>query len=91
MLHMVIMTHGPETCPASHPEIREKCGTRLMQLKEGSAKHGVTIQGFWANPPEHVFYVVADAPNAHAINDLTSELELFHWNTIEVRPVVVFG
>lgn len=90
MLHMIILTHGPETCPASHPNMQEKCGTSLMQLKGGSAKHGVTIQGFWANPSEHIFFVVADAPNAHAINTLTSELELSHWNTIRVQPVVAF-
>jgi muconolactone delta-isomerase len=88
MLHMVVMTHGPETCPAGRPEMQEKCGSRIVAFNEGSVHHDVQVRGFWSNPTEHVFWVLAEAPHAHAVNDLVSDLELFHWNTVEVHPVV---
>ncbi len=87
MLHMVTLRHGPETCPASHPELQDRCGVSLMRLKEGTPEREIVVRWFWANPAEHVFFAVVDAPSAHAITELTMELELFHWSTVEVQPV----
>ena len=84
---MVILTHGPDTCAAVHAEIGEKARTGMGQLAEASKKHGVTVQGFWVDPPAHQFYLLADAPNAHALNDLMIEVQVFHWNTADVHAV----
>ena len=46
-------------------------------------------------PPQyiagHTFFFLVEAPNAHVIADLVTGLELFHWNTMELRPVVTMG
>jgi len=77
MLHMVIMTHGPDTCAAVHPEIGEKARSGIGQLAVASKKHLVTVQGSWVDVPAHQLYVLADAPNAHAIDELMVELQFF--------------
>jgi hypothetical protein len=53
-----------------------------------ATKLGIKVQGWWVNPPGHTFFVLVDAPNAHVINNLMTELRLFHWNTIQVHPIV---
>lgn len=88
MLHMVVMTHGPDTCAAAHAEQGELARSGFGRMDAASKKHQVAVQGAWADPPAHVFYILADAPNAHAINNLMMELQLFLWNTVEVHPVV---
>jgi len=60
MLHMVIMTHGPDACAAVHAEIGEKARSGMGQLAEASKKHLVTVQGSWVDVPAHQFYVLAD-------------------------------
>ena len=88
MLHMAVITHGPDTCAAVHPEAGEKARTGFGQMDEVSKKHQVTVQGAWVDPPGHVFYMLADAPNAHALNSLMTELQLFHWNTVDIHPIM---
>ncbi len=87
MLHMVVMNHGPDTCAAVHPDVGEKARNGFGQMEEASKKHQVTIQGTWVDAPAHILYVLADAPNAHVIYDLLIELQLFHWNTVDIHPV----
>ena len=90
-LHMVILRHGPETCPAASPAMQEKCGARLAQLGPAAPGHGAELKGWWADVPGHTFFLLIEAPSAHAIQDLVTELELFHWNTMELRPVIAVG
>ena len=51
-------------------------------------KLNINVQGWWVDPPGHVFYLLADAPHAHAVNGLMTELKLFHWNTVDVHPII---
>lgn len=88
MLHMVVMTHSADTCAAVHKEAGEMARNAVSQIGEVSRKHEVSMQGWWVDPPGHVFYMLADAPNAHVVNRLMQELQLFHWNTIDIHPVV---
>lgn len=89
MLHMMVATHGPETCPASVPEeVRNKVLSELQKLEEVANKLGVTVQGGWANMPAHAIYIVVDAPNAHVTNQMAMELHLMDWNTVNVQPVI---
>ncbi len=89
MLHMVVITHGPDTCAAVHPDLGEQARNGFGQMEEVAKKHKISVQGMWIDAPAHVFYIVADAPNAHAINDLMMELEFFHWNTVDIHAVTV--
>ncbi len=87
MLHMVVITHEPDTCAAVHPDIGEKARNGIARMEEVSKAHQVTVQGSWVDAPAHEFYFLIDAPNAHAINDLMIEIELFHWNTVDIHAV----
>ncbi len=84
---MTVMSHGPDTCAAVHPEIGAMARSGFGQMDAAAARHGVSVQGAWSNPTGHVFYVLADAPSAHAINAMMVELQLFHWNTVEIHPI----
>ena len=88
MLHMIVMTHGPDTCAAAVVASGEMARTAMNKMDEASRKHQITIQGKWVDPPGHVFYILADAPNAHAINSLMTELKFFLWNTVDIHPIV---
>lgn len=89
MLHMMVATHGPETCPASmSEEVRNKVLSEFKKIDEVANKLGVTVQGSWANMPAHAIYIVVDAPNAHVVNKMAIELQLMEWSTINVQPVI---
>ena len=88
MLHMVIATHGPDTCAAAVPEVAEMAMAGFQKMDEVAANLGITVQGSWANMPAHALYVVVDAPNAHVVNQLARETQLMNWNTVNVSPVI---
>jgi hypothetical protein len=89
LLHLLTLRHTPETCPAANPDMREKCGTRLQQLVSDAPSYGALVRGGWADVAGHTFVYVIEAPNAHVISDMVTGLELFHWSTAEIRPVVL--
>ena len=62
MLHMITVTHGPDTCAAVYPDIGDKARTAFGQMEEVSKKHQVAVQGWWIDAPGHIFYMIADAP-----------------------------
>ena len=88
MLHMVVMTHGPDTCAAVHPAEGEMARYAMAQKDAVSKKYQISIKGAWVDPPAHVFYLLVDAPNAHSVNNLTADLKFFLWNTIDIHPII---
>lgn len=91
MLHMVVLTHAPETCPSWRPEFAAKAHKCWTTIRETAQGHQTVVQGMWADPPGHVFFLLLDAPNAHAIGDLMGELEVTHWNRVEIHPAWPMG
>ena len=89
MLHMIVMSHGPETCAGANAEARGKASNGFSQLNAAAKAKDVTVQGAWVDAPAHLIYALVDAPNAHVINDLMRELQFFHWNTIDIHPLEV--
>ena len=89
MLHMITMTHGPDTCAGANPDSRVKARNGFSQLSTAAEAKQVSVQGAWVDAPAHVIYALVDAPNAHVLNDLMRELEFFHWNTIDIHPIEV--
>ncbi len=87
MLHMVVATHGPETCAAVVPAAMEKALSGSLRMGEVTKKLGITVLGAWTNMPGHVLYFLLDAPNAHVVNQMAVELHLMDWNTVVVNPV----
>ena len=88
MLHMVVLKHGPDTCAAAVAASGEMARNAMDRMDATSKKHQVTIQGGWVDAPAHEMYILADAPNAHVVNNLMAELQFFLWNTVDIRPVV---
>ena len=91
MLHMAVVTHGPDTCPIGGPEAMEKAMASIGQMGEAAGKLGITVQGSWTNIPAHTLWFVLDAPNGHVVNQLMIALKLQEWNTIVVHPVSTLG
>lgn len=91
MLHMAVVTHGPDTCPINNPEAMAAVMATLGRMGEAAGKLGVTVQGSWTNMPAHALWFVLDAPNGHVVDQLMIELKLQEWNTIVVHPVSTLG
>ena len=88
MLHMIVATHGPETCPGVIPELREKMVQGMQKMDQVMAAEGATAQGGWVNMPAHQIFMLVDAPNAHVVNKVVMELGFMDWNTVIVNPVI---
>jgi hypothetical protein len=88
MLHLVVATHGPETCAAVVPEFKDKALSAKERMGEVTKALGITVQGAWTNMPGHILYFLLDAPNAHVVNQMFAELHLMDWNTVVVNPVI---
>ncbi len=88
MLHMVVATHGPDTCAAVVPAAAEMAKAGFQQLGGAAKKLGITVQGTWTNMPAHIMYILVDAPNAHVVNQLFRDIHLMDWNTVVVNPVI---
>lgn len=86
MLHMVIATHPPESCPGRPGN--EEIIPCVNQLQELLAERNIKAIGRWADPPAHVNYLVLDAPSAHDILQAFMESGLFFHTTVEIRPVL---
>ncbi len=89
MLHMVVATHGPDTCAAVVPEVTKMAKVGFQQIGKAAKKLGITVQGTWTNMPAHTIYILVDAPNAHVVSQLFRDIHLMNWNTVVVNPVVI--
>ena len=88
MLHMVVATHGPDTCAAVIPEVTAVAKAGFQQIGEAAEKIGITVQGMWTNMTAHTIYILVDAPNAHVVSQLFRDIHLMDWNTVVVNPVL---
>lgn len=88
MLHMIVATHGPDTCPMTDPALAQKALSQNKRMDEVQKKFGVTSQGAWTNMGSHTTFMLVDAPNAHVLDKIAMELKLMDWNTTTVYAVV---
>ena len=88
MLHMIVMSHGPETCAAANESFEEMARYALAYLEETSKKLQRMEKSAWVDPPAHVFYLIVDEPDGHIINQAMQELKFMLWNTTDVHPIV---
>ena len=87
MLHMVISSHNPESC-GFHPHLREAYSEANAKLMALAKEKGVTIQGMWINPPEHLIFALVDAPSAHAILEIMMGSGQLTTQTVKVHAVI---
>jgi hypothetical protein len=89
MLHMLMAKHGPDTCPASRPDYREKYMPLMGRIPDAAKKFGVKLEGSWTNMPAHTTYMLVEAPDAQAVCDFAAEVQLMNWNWIDsLLPVI---
>jgi len=88
MLYMVVATHGPDACPAVNEKVRIKALAMGPKMAEVSKAHNTEMKGTWISRGKHISYTVIDAPNAHEVEETIWELELTHWNTVDINPIV---
>jgi hypothetical protein len=88
VLHLVVVTHGPETCPAVDDSAKRVASSGLKKLTDEQAGLGLSLVGGWANMPGHALYLIIEAANAHVINEALMGLGFHRWGTVNVSPVV---
>ncbi len=87
MLYMVVATHGPDTCAEFAEETKKRVLAAAPRMEEVAKAHGIIPKGAWAAMVSHTTFMLLDAPNGHAVQDVMAELELHAWNTVVMYPV----
>ena len=87
MLHIVVATHGPETCPLAVDKVRDKNIGAASRMEEVVKDYGCTLEGAWTSRASHTLYILMDGPNAHAVEDVLAELRFPEWETATITPV----
>jgi hypothetical protein len=88
MLHLVVATHGLETCAALVPAIRERVTPHLCTNRKAAEKPGIGLRGSCTDMPGHATFMLLDAPNAHAVTQLMLDVHLMDWNAIANHSVM---
>ncbi len=81
MLHMVLMSHGPDTCGSANPHIAEMAKSGFREMKEKAARLDVKYLGGWVDGPGHRYWLLFDAPHGMVIARLLHETKMFYWNS----------
>jgi hypothetical protein len=68
MKHMVVNTHNPESCAFRSEEDGAAVGGLLDGLNDAAAAEGAVVEGFWIDRAAHTFFILVEAPNAHAVD-----------------------
>ncbi|MFL5736768.1 MAG: hypothetical protein ACJ76P_05460 [Actinomycetota bacterium] len=84
MKHMVINTHNAESCGFRSEEDGKAIGAAI----EGLMKSGLAVDHFWINRSAHAFFIVADAPNAHEVDDALVKAGLVGRSRTEIFPIL---
>ena len=88
MKHMVVNTHNAESCGFRSEEDGTAIGGAFESLGKSAAEFGVTVDHFWINRSAHAFFIVMDAPNAHAIDETLLKAGFVGRTHTEMFPVL---
>ena len=88
MKHMVVNTHNAESCAFRSEEEGNVMTGALDALGKAVADQGATIDGFWINRSAHTFFLLIDAPSAHAIDEAILKSGMIGRTHTEVFPVL---
>jgi hypothetical protein len=73
MLHMVINTHGADTCAFRSDENREPMVSAFQALSTTAAAHEAKVEGAWVNLSAHTAFLLIEAANGHVVDDIIRE------------------
>jgi hypothetical protein len=88
-LYGIYGEHTQQTCPLYNKESREYLLSRAPDMEKNTQKYGVKILHQFHSGLEHTFLWVAEADNAHSIEDLMARTA-GRFNTIRIVPLVTF-
>ncbi len=87
MLHMLVNTHSEDSCAFRSEENREALVAAFPGLSTAAAAHGGEVAGTWVNMASHTVFVLIDAPNAHAVDEIVRDSGLIGYTTTTVYAV----
>jgi hypothetical protein len=85
--HMVVNTHNPESCAFRSEEDGQLVGGILDGFAQAAADEGATVEGFWIDRGAHTFFILVDAPNAHAVDAAMLRAGFVGRTHTDVHPV----
>jgi hypothetical protein len=85
MLHMVVSTHNPESCGFRSEQDDAVLTEAVERFRELAPQREITLRGWWINRGVHEFFMLLDAPNAHAIEDWLVESGLVGRTSCRIR------
>ena len=87
MLHMVVNRHNPESCAFRGDDEARRFAEALARL-EPSDEAEASIHGSWVNRTGHELFVLVEAPNAHAVEELLIRSGLIAVGHTRTLPVI---
>jgi hypothetical protein len=93
MLVMQVAKHSPEVCPAYNDKYRAVTLKWFESAEANCAKFGVKMIGFWTDHPNHLVFMLFDAPSMEAMIGLSMTPEtmaMMAFQSIKTFPVVDF-
>jgi hypothetical protein len=88
-LYGIYGEHTQEACPLYNKENRESFLNQAPNMEENAQKNKVKILHQFHSELEHTFLWVADAENAHSIQDLMRRTA-GRFNTLKIVPLITF-
>ena len=86
-VHMVVSTHNPESCLFRGEQEGEVLTAAIERFRGSASERKITIQGFWMSRSVHEFFMLAEAADAHVIEDLVVESGLVGRTHTRILPV----
>jgi uncharacterized protein with GYD domain len=87
MKHMIVNTHNAESCAFRSEEDGTAVAGGLDAFGKVAAELGMTIDHFWMSRAAHTFFIVVDAPTAHAIDEAVLRSGLMGRTRTEILPI----
>jgi hypothetical protein len=88
--YAILQSHPPDNCPLTNKAVREFVMSRMPNLDQYAAKHGVTVNANHHLDPAHRALLLLEAPTAEAARDFVTEAGFMHYTNMEfflVTPV----
>ncbi len=88
LLHMIVNTHNPQDCVFRGDAESEAMRGALRRFHSVAREHGVEPQGTWMSRAAHEIFLLVEAPNVHAIEEILVDAGLVGLTRSQVLPVL---
>jgi hypothetical protein len=88
MLYMVVNTHTAESCAFRGEDEAQHLEAAFDRFTKEAPDKLVSIKGSWINRPSHEAFILVEAPDPHAIDDLVVATGLVGRTSTRVLSVI---